>query len=48
MTTKLARILQLSSNNPEMVFTSISHQIDKELLKECHARMYDDKPVGID
>ena len=35
METKLARISQLSSENPGMVFTSVGHLINKELLKEC-------------
>lgn len=48
METKLARISQLSSENPDMVFTSIGHLIDKELLKDCHKKMDGDKAVGID
>ena len=48
METKLARISQLSSENPDMVFTSIGHLINKELLKECHEKMDGDKAVGID
>ena len=48
METKLARISQLSSENPDMVFTSIGHMINKELLKECHEKMDGDKAVGID
>lgn len=48
METKLARISQLSSENPDMVFTSVSHLINKELLKECHKEMDGDKAVGID
>lgn len=48
METKLARISQLSSENPEMVFTSIGHLIDKEMLKRCHNAMEKDKAVGID
>ena len=32
METKLERISQLSRENPDMVFTSIGHLIDKELL----------------
>lgn len=31
-----------------MVFTSIGHFIDKDLLKQCHAQMDGDKAVGID
>lgn len=48
METKLARISQLSSENPDMVFTSIGHLINKELLKECHEKMEGEKAVGID
>ena len=48
MGTKLERISQLSTENPEMVFTSIGHLIDKELLKECHGKMDGDKAVGMD
>lgn len=48
MGTKLERISQLSKENPEMVFTSIGHLINKDLLKECHAKMDADKAVGID
>nr|WP_330376226.1 group II intron reverse transcriptase/maturase [Butyrivibrio sp. AE3004] len=48
MLTKLERISQLSKENPEMVFTSIGHLIDKEMLMECHNKMEKDKAVGID
>ena len=48
MGTKLERISQLSKENPEMVFTSIGHLINEELLKECHEKMDGDKAVGID
>lgn len=48
MGTKLERISQLSTENPEMVFTSIGHLINKELLRECHEEMDGDKAVGID
>jgi len=48
METKLERISQLSSENPDMVFTSIGHLINKEMLKECHKRMDGAKAVGID
>ena len=36
METKLERISQLSEENPNMVFTSIGHLINKEMLKKCH------------
>lgn len=48
METKLARISQLSSENPGMVFTSVGHLINRELLKECHRDMDGGKAVGID
>lgn len=48
METKLERISQLSKENPDMVFTSIGHLINKRLLKECHEKMEGDKAVGID
>lgn len=48
METKLARISQMSSENPDMVFTSIGHLINKELLKSCHEKMDGKKAVGID
>ena len=48
METKLARISQLSKENPDMVFTSIGHLINKELLMECHKAMDGKKAVGID
>lgn len=48
MATKLERISQLSREKPDMVFTSIGHMIDEELLKECHEEMDGDKAVGID
>ncbi len=33
METKLERISQLSSEQPELVFTSVGHLINKEMLK---------------
>ena len=48
MATKLARIAQLSRENPDMVFTSIGHLINEELLEECHEEMDGKKAVGID
>lgn len=48
MDTRLARISQLSKENPTMVFTSIGHLIDKRLLMQCHAKMDGEKAVGID
>lgn len=48
METKLERISQLSSANPDMVFTSVGHFINRELLENCHNEMDGDKAVGID
>ena len=46
--TELARIAELSAQNPTMVFTSIAHLINVILLRECHEKMDGDKAVGID
>ena len=43
METKLERISQLSRENPNMVFTSIGHLINKEMLKSCHEVMDEEK-----
>ena len=48
METTLQRITQMSKENPDMVFTSIGHLINKKLLKECHEEMDGAKAVGID
>lgn len=48
METKLARIIQLSKGNPDMVFTSIGHLINIEMLRDCHNQMDGNKAVGID
>ena len=48
MQTKLARISQMSRKNPTMIFTSIGHLIDKEMLKSCHEAMDGTKAKGID
>jgi group II intron reverse transcriptase/maturase len=48
METKLERISQLSKENPSMVFTSVGHLINKEMLKSCHESMDGDKAVGVD
>lgn len=38
----------MSTDNPDMVFMSVGHLIDKEMLKDCNAKMDGDKAVGID
>ena len=48
METKLARISQLSKENPGMVFTSRGHLINKEMLENCHVQMDGTKAIGID
>ncbi len=48
METKLERISQMSQENPDMVFTSIGHLINKEMLKDCHEKIDGSKAVGID
>ena len=48
METKLARISQMSRENPTMVFTSIGHLINKEMLRSCHEAMDGTKAKGID
>lgn len=48
MTTKIARINQISIEKPNEIFTSIYHLINKELLKECFDELDGSKAVGID
>ena len=48
METKLARISELSLENPDMVFTSVGHLINEEMLKDCHNKMDSRKAAGID
>ena len=48
MGTQLARISELSVKHPDMVFTSLGHLINEELLHECHRDMDGNKAVGID
>ena len=48
METKLARISEMSAEHPELIFTSIGHLINVELLTECHRSMDRKKAVGID
>ncbi|MBR2759826.1 MAG: hypothetical protein IKD66_01540 [Solobacterium sp.] len=48
MATNLERIAQLSKENPNMVFTSIGHLINKEMLMDCHRKMDGNKAGGID
>ena len=48
METKLARISQKSRENPTMIFTSIGHLINKEMLRSCHEAMDGTKAKGSD
>lgn len=48
MGTKLERISELVAQNPRMVFTSLYHLIDADLLKECHRGMKGRKATGVD
>jgi hypothetical protein len=48
MATKLDRIREMSANNPKLVFTSLYHLINKELLLECHKEMDGNKATGVD
>jgi group II intron reverse transcriptase/maturase len=48
MATKLDRIKELSVTNPKMVFTSIYHLINEELLRLCHEEMGGKKATGVD
>ena len=45
METKLARISRVSKENPDMVFTSLGHLINKELLKSYHTQIDGTKAV---
>jgi group II intron reverse transcriptase/maturase len=46
--TKLDRIEEMSAGNPKMVFTSLYHLINVELLRECHGEMDGRKATGVD
>jgi group II intron reverse transcriptase/maturase len=48
MATKLDRIEEMSANNPKMVFTSLYHMINEELLRQCHKEMNGNKATGVD
>lgn len=48
MRTKLERISERVAQNPKMVFTSLYHLIDEELLKQCHREMNGRKATGVD
>lgn len=48
MSITLTRIAEMSRERPDMVFTSIAHVIDKDLLMSIHGDMDGKKAVGID
>ena len=48
METKLARISQMSAENPDLVFTSLYHLINCGMLRDCHNKMDGTKAVGVD
>lgn len=48
MGTKLERIREMVAERPKMVFTSLYHLIDSDMLKQCHKEMNGKKAVGVD
>lgn len=48
METKLQRITEKAKANPNERFTSLTHLINKEMLKECHKEMNAKKATGVD
>jgi group II intron reverse transcriptase/maturase len=48
MATKLDRISELSAQNPKMVFTSLYHLINVDLLRTCHEEINGSKATGVD
>lgn len=48
MGTKLERIKRKSAENPRMIFTSLYHLINEELLEQCHKKLDGKKAAGID
>ena len=48
MATKLGRIEEMSAGNPKLVFTSLYHMINEDLLRECHKDMDGNKATGVD
>ena len=48
MGTKLDRIREMSATNPTMVFTSLYHLINVELLRQCHKELDGKKATGVD
>jgi len=48
MGTKLERISELAIQNPKMVFTSLYHLINIDLLRQSHREMDGNKAAGVD
>jgi len=48
MATQLDRIKEMSANNPKIVFTSLYHLINENLLRECHQDLDGKKAPGVD
>jgi len=48
MATQLDRIEELAANDPKMVFTSLYHLINIDLLRECHKSLDGKKATGVD
>jgi len=48
VSTRLQRVAEVSRKSPEMVWTTLAHHIDMELLHEAYRRTRKDGAVGID
>jgi group II intron reverse transcriptase/maturase len=48
MGTGLERISEMATQNPRLVFTSLYHLINVELLAQCHKEMNGSKATGVD
>ena len=48
ISTKLQRIAEQASSHPEMVFTTLAHLIDVDLLREAYNRTRKDAAAGVD
>ena len=48
MTYKITRINQIAKENKDIIFTSIYHLIDYDLLKECYDELDGNKATGLD
>lgn len=48
ISTKLQRVAALASDSPQMVFTTLAHHIDNDLLHEAYRRTRKEAAVGVD